>query len=73
MGTPKSLQEALDRIITMRPPDGYGIRDWAKIVVRDYLSQKFSATLMKCKNNREEKLVMELWEQITGEKHEKKG
>lgn len=36
--------------------------------VRDYLSQHFTKALLQIKDDRELKLVMQLWTDITGEK-----
>jgi hypothetical protein len=67
-GTPKTLDEAIVRILTtggglMKPDHA----SWLKDVLRDYLAQKFAAAMLQCKTANEETALKHLWERITGE------
>ena len=68
LGTPKSIEECVVRIVCMRPPEGTMIDQYARHVFRDFLSQKFGVAMLKAETDHETKLIMELWSTITGER-----
>lgn len=62
MGTPKTLQEAIDRALLLGPMSG--IRERTKHAVIDYLAQKFGVALMKNQSPEAQNILDDLWKQI---------
>ena len=63
MGTPKSLQEAINNAICIGPMKGMDERLHAH--VRDYISQKFTTMMFKDPKNSD--MLMTLFKRIVGE------
>lgn len=64
-GTPKSLKEAVVVAVCLRPMNK--IQDEAPLVIKDFLSQKFGAALLKANSQKEIDVIKDLWEQIIKE------
>jgi hypothetical protein len=62
-GTPQTLDEALAMVICLRPPD-IKLEDHAYFTIKDYLSQKFGAVILKAKTEEEQKVLMDLFEKL---------
>lgn len=65
-GTPATLDDAIIDGITIGPLSQASYR--MRIVLRDFLAQKFAKSLLECDNAIEEAMLEDLWFAITGEK-----
>jgi len=63
--TPKTL---LDACIDIVQTEAHASPEHARAIVKDFLSQRFGASLLGAQNEREEQLLRDLWLAITGEK-----
>lgn len=61
-GTPKTLRECIRREMCIGP--GLTFEDRMHAAVKDYLSQHFTAALMRDRTREEQRVLTELWESI---------
>lgn len=64
-GTPKSLQEAIDRALTTGPAST--AREHLYQSIKDFLAQRIGTALMKAEAEGEQERLWALWAQITNE------